>query len=175
MNHFMCTGALIWIAISGSFALSQDSGCANPNAPRIGLLIQDKLTSTDNKSSPQVDTLSKRLVDADTKFRDQLVKRLSPDWCIVTNREIFYDSKNFPQLKGSTVIEIKADASSKNPSVFAFAITVSSVGGIYAQDQLRLFTVPVLIETDTDFAQGADRIMKFWQFFGEAWSRGQKK
>jgi hypothetical protein len=118
---------------------------------------------------------SKRLVSADTKFRDLLAQRLSADICIVTNREVFTDPKNFPQLKGSTIIEIGADASSKDPNILALAVSVGSIQGVYLQDQLRMFSIPVLIESDSDYARGVDIVMKFWQFWVEAASRDQKK
>ena len=144
MNRVVRTTVFIWIVIAGNFALSQTNTCANPNAPRIGLLIQDSQATTDSGSSPRLVALSRQLVDADIELRDQLALRLPADSCIVTSRDIFNDPKNFPHLKGSTVIEIKADASFRNPGVFAFAVTVSSVGGIYVQDQSRMFTIPVL-------------------------------
>ncbi len=175
MNQLMRTVAVIWIAISGSFALSQTNACANPNAPRIGLLILDNQATPDPAASSQSLDLSKRLVAADTTIPDQLLQRLPADVCIVTKRDIFNDPKNFPQLKGSTIIEISADASLKNPSVFALAVTVSSAEGIYAHDQFRMFTRPVLIEADSDYALGAEGILKFWQFWGEAVSRRQNK
>jgi hypothetical protein len=59
--------------------------------------------------------------------------------------------------------------------VFALAVTVSAAEGIYAQDQLRLFTMPVLIETESDYASGADAVMKHWQSFGEAFDRDHGK
>jgi len=124
---------------------------------------------------PQMVDFSKRLVSADTKFRDLLAQRLSADICIVTNREVFTDPKNFPQLKGSTIIEIGADASSKDPNILALAVSVGSIQGVYLQDQLRMFSIPVLIESDSDYARGVDIVMKFWQFWVEAASRDQKK
>jgi len=169
MNHLARTVAFIWIAISGTFGLSQTSACANPSAPRIGLLIQDKPPTTDPALSPQLVALKKRLIDADTRFRDQLAERLPGNACIVTSREIFDDPKNFPQLKGSTIVEIRADASFKNPSVFALAITVSSIEGTYVRDESRMFTIPVLIETDADYPRGAEGLLKFWQFWVETW------
>jgi hypothetical protein len=175
MNRVARTIVFLWIAVGGNFALSQTGTCANPNAPRVGLLIQDKQAKSDAGSSPQLVAQSKRLVDADIKLRDELAQRLPTDSCVVTNRDIFNDPKNFPQLKGSTIIEIKADASFRNPSVFAFAVTVSAVEGIYAQDQLRMFTIPVLVETDSDYARGADGLMKFWQVWGEAATHGPNK
>jgi hypothetical protein len=92
----------------------------------------------------------------------------------VTSREIFDDPKNFPQLKGSTIVEIKADASLKSPSVFALAITVSSTEGIYVRDESRMFTVPVLIESNTDYARGAEGLLKFWQFWLETWEPAKR-
>jgi len=169
MNRLARTVAFIWITISGTIGLSQTSACANPSAPRIGLLIQDKPAVSDPASSPQLVALKRRLVDADTRFRDQLADRLPGNACIVTSRETFDDPKNFPQLKGSTIVEIRADASIKNPSVFALAITVSSTEGIYVQDEIRMFTIPVLIETDADYARGAEGLLKFWQFWVETW------
>jgi hypothetical protein len=154
MNRVAFTIVFIWIAIAGNLAISQTSTCANPNAPRIGLLIQDKQATTDAGSSPELDALSKRVMDAESRFRDQLALRLPANACIVTSPEIFEDPKNFPQLKGSPIIEISADASLKNPGVFALAVTVSSAGGIYARDDFRMFTIPVLVETDTDYARG---------------------
>jgi hypothetical protein len=112
---------------------------------------------------------------ADTRFRDELARRMPASACIVMSRDIFDDAKNFPQLKGSTIFEISAAASPKNPNVFALAVTVSVAEGIYAQDQLRLFALPVLIEAESDYAQGAEDVMKYWQFFGEAWDRDHGK
>jgi hypothetical protein len=43
------------------------------------------------------------------------------------------------------------------------------------QDQLRMFTVPVLIESDSGYARGVDIVMKFWQFWAEAATHDQKK
>lgn len=175
MSHLARIAIFTWIAISGNFALSQNNVCADPNAPRIGLLILDKPATADPASLPQLAALSKRLVDADTRFRDQLAQRLPPNACIVTSRDIFDDPKNFPQLKGSMIIEISADASFKNPGVFALAVTFSAAQGIYAQDEFLMFTIPVLIETESDYARGADGVMKFWQFWSKAAARGQQK
>jgi hypothetical protein len=175
MKQLARTVVFIGIAISGNFAFAQSDACANPSATRIGLLIQNRPITNDPAASPQMVELSKRLVAADTKFRDLLAQRLSADVCIVTNREVFTDSKNFPQLKGSTVIEIGADASSKDPNVLALAVSVGSIQGVYVQDQLRMFSIPVLIESDSDYARGVDIVMKFWQFWAEAASRDQKK
>jgi hypothetical protein len=174
MNCIARTIAFIWIAIAGNLALSQVTACANPNAPRIGLLIQDKPAVNDPASSPQLVALSKRLLAADTRFRDQLAQRLPANACVVTSEDIFDDPKNFPQLKGSLIIEISADASFRNPNVFALAVTVSTAQGINWQDELLMFTIPVLIESDSDYSRGAESVMKFWQFWGEAF-RGQKK
>lgn len=166
---------LIGIAVFGSFALAQNDACANPSAARIGILLQNRPIAKDSTTTPQMIELSKRLVAADSKFRDLLVQRLSADICIVTNRDVFTDAKNFPQLKGSTVIEIGADASSKDPNVLALAVSVGSIQGVYVQDQLRMFSVPVLIESDSDYARGVDIVMRFWQFWAEAASHEQKK
>jgi hypothetical protein len=57
----------------------------------------------------------KREVEADTKFRDTLQKHLASGTCIVTSHTIFEDPKNYPQLKGSTEIEIKAAAFALSP------------------------------------------------------------
>jgi hypothetical protein len=81
MNHLARTVAFIWIAISGTFGLSQTSACANPSAPRIGLLIQDKPSTIDPALSPELVALKKRLIDADTRFRDQLAERLPGNAC----------------------------------------------------------------------------------------------
>lgn len=166
---------LALVGCSTKFALSQTGACANPNAPRIGLLIQDKFAETVPASPRELVALSKRRVDADSRFRDQIAKRLPASACIVMSRDIFDDAKNFPQLKGSTIFEISADPSPKNAGVFALSVTVSAAQGIYAQDELRLFTIPVLIETESDYAQGAEAVMKYWQFFGEAWDRDHGK
>ncbi len=176
MRHLTRTVIIsVWIAATGSLAFAQAGACASPNAPRIGLLIKDKILAPDPTASPELIALSKRLVAADTKFRDQLAQRLSPSQCIVTDPEVFYDPKNFPQLKGTPIIEIKADASFKNPSVFALAVTVSSTEGVNARDEFRMFTIPVLIESDSDYAQGAETVMKYWQYWGEAAAHDQKK
>lgn len=168
MNHFVRITIIVFFAVSGNFALSQNSACANPNAPRIGLLIMDKPAETDSGSSPHLVALSKRLLVADTQFRDQLALRLPTNACVVTNEDIFDDPKNFPQLKGSLIIRISADASFKNPSVFALAVTVSTAQGINWQDELLMFTIPVLIETDSDYSRGAGSVMNFWQLWGKA-------
>jgi hypothetical protein len=175
MNHLVRAVAFIWIAVWGSFALAQSDACANPSAARIGMLIQNKLIAKDPTASPQVVELSKRLVAADTKFRELLAQRLSADVCIVTNRDVFNDPKNYPQLKGSTIIEIGADALPKDPSVLALSISVGSTQGVFMQDQLRMFSIPVLIESDSDYARGIDIVMKLWQFWADAASRDQKK
>lgn len=175
MNQFVRTVALMGIAVWGTFALAQNDACANPSAARIGLLIQNRPITRDSTTSPQMVDFSKRLVTADTKFRDLLAQRLSADVCIVTNRDVFTDPKNFPQLKGSTVIEIGADASSNDPNVLAIAVSVGTTQGVYMQDQLRMFTVPVLIESDSGYARGVDVVMKFWQFWAEAAAHDQKK
>jgi hypothetical protein len=175
MNQLARTVIFICIAFSGNIALSQPNACANPNAPRIGLLIQDQPAANDPVSSPQLVALSKRLIDADARFRDQLTQRIPANACVVTSLEIFEDPKNYPQLKGSPIIEISASPSFKNPGVFALAVTVSSAGGIYARDDFRMFTIPVLIETDADYARGADGLMKFWQVWGEAATHGPNK
>jgi hypothetical protein len=175
MNRVAHMVIFFCIAVSGKIALSQSSACANPNATRIALVILNQPAANDPASSPQLAALSKRLVDAAARFRDQLAQRLPANACIVTSLEIFEDPKNYPRLKGSPMIEISADASFKNPSVFALAVTVSSAGGIYARDDFRMFTIPVLIETDSDFARGADGLMKFWQGWVEAATHGPNK
>ncbi|MFZ0394680.1 MAG: hypothetical protein WCF17_12030 [Terracidiphilus sp.] len=166
---------LICVATSGNLAWSQSGACALPDAPRIWLLIQNQQAAGDPAPSPQLAALSKRLIDADTKFRDQLAQRLPANSCIVTSGEIFDDPKNFPQLKGSTIVEISADASSKSPGVAALAVTVTSVGGAYVQDDFRMFTIPILIETESDYARGADGLMKFWQAWVDAATHRRNK
>jgi hypothetical protein len=175
MKQLVCAVVFMGIAIWGNVAFAQSDACANPSATRIGLLIQNRPITTDSTTSPQMVDFSKRLVAADIKFRDLLAQRLSADVCIVTNREVFTDPKNFPQLKGSTIIEIGADASSNDPNVLAIAVSVGSTQGVYMQDQLRMFTVPVLIESDSGYARGVDIVMKFWQFWAEAATHDQKK
>ncbi len=175
MKQLACTVVFVGIAILGNFAFAQSDACANPSATRVGILIQNKPITNDPSASQQVVELSKRLVAADAKFRNLLAQRLSPDICIVTNRDVFTDSKNFPQLKGSTVIEIGADALPKDPNVLAIAVSVGSIQGVYLQDQIRMFSIPVLIESDSDYARGVDIVMKFWQFWADAASRDQKK
>jgi hypothetical protein len=175
MNHLARTVLFICVAISGNIALSQPSACANPNATRIALVILNQPATNDPASSPQLVALSKRLIDADVEFRDQLAQRLPAKTCIVTSLDVFEDPKNFPQLKGSPIIEISAEASSKNPGVFALAVTVSSAGGINAQDNFQMFTIPVLIETDFDYARGADGFMKFWHVWVETATRGRNR
>ncbi|MFY9852996.1 MAG: hypothetical protein WAK26_03855, partial [Terracidiphilus sp.] len=60
-------------------------------------------------------------------------------------------------------------------NVFAIAVSVGSTQGVYIQDQLRMFTIPVLIESDSGYARGVDIVMKFWQFWAESANRDQKK
>ena len=175
MKQFVRAAVFIGIATWGNFALAQSDACANPSATRVGLLIQNKPITNDPAASPQVVELSKRLVAADTKFRELLAQRLSADVCIVTNRDVFTDPKNFPQLKGSNIIEIGADATPKDPNALALAVTVGTTQGVFMQDQLRMFTIPVLIESDSDYARGVDIVMKFWQFWVEAATHDQKK
>lgn len=175
MKQLVRAVVFIGIVILGGAAFAQSDACANPSATRIGLLIQNRPIVSDSTTPQQMVDFSKRLVSADTKFRDLLAQRLSADICIVTNREVFTDPKNFPQLKGSTIIEIGADASSKDPNILALAVSVGSIQGVYLQDQLRMFSIPVLIESDSDYARGVDIVMKFWQFWVEAASRDQKK
>lgn len=175
MKQLVRFAVIIGIAVCGGLALAQSDACANPSAARVGVLLQNRPISKDPTTSPQMIELSKRLVAADSKFRDLLVQRLSADVCIVTNRDVFTDAKNFPQLKGSTIIEIGADASANDPNVFAIAVSVGSTQGVYIQDQLRMFTIPVLIESDSGYARGVDIVMKFWQFWAESANRDQKK
>jgi len=175
MKQLVCAAVFFGIVIWGNFALAQNDACANPSATRVGLLIQNKPITNDPAASPQVVDLSKRLVAADTKFRELLAQRLSADVCIVTNRDVFTDPKNFPQLKGSNIVEIGADASPKNPNVIALAVTVGTTQGVFMQDQLRMFTIPVLIESDSDYARGVDIVMKFWQLWVEEATHDQKK
>jgi hypothetical protein len=175
MSRVARAAVFVWIAATGNLALSQANACANPNAPRIGLIIRDNTTPSAPAPAPELVAALSRLAAAETNFRDQLARRLPASACVVTDRGIFNDPKNFPQLKGSTIFEISADGSPKNPSVFALAVTVSAAEGIYAQDQLRLFTMPVLIETESDYASGADAVMKHWQSFGEAFDRDHGK
>ena len=175
MNQLVRAVVFAGIAMGGSFAFAQSDACANPSAARIGMLIQNKLITGDPTASPQVVALSKRLVAADTKFRELLAQRLSADVCIVTNRDVFADPKNYPKLKGSTIIEIGADALPKDPNVLALAVSVGSTQGVFMQDQLRMFSIPVLIESDSDYARGIDIVMKFWQLWAEATAHAQKK
>ena len=175
MKQLMRAVVFIGIATSGSVAFAQSDACANPSASRIGLLIQNRPITRDSTTSSQMVDFSKRLVAADTKFRDLLAQRLSADVCVVTNREVFNDPKNFPQLKGSTIIEIGSDASSNDPNILAIAVSVGSTQGVFMQDQLRMFSVPVLIESDSGYARGVDIVMKFWQFWADAATRDQKK
>jgi hypothetical protein len=146
-------------------AVSQTDSCANPNAPRIGLIAEDAFT--DAASSPQSDARMKSIVNAEIKFRDQLARRMPTGACIVTSHNIFNDAKNYPQLKGSPIIEIRGDASTKNTGVFALAVTISSTQGVYAQDQLRLFTLPLLIESESDYTFKSEGFMVAW---GAWWS-----
>jgi hypothetical protein len=175
MKQLVRAVVFIGIVILGSSAFAQSDACANPSATRVGLLIQNRPITTDATTSQQMVDFSKRLVAADTKFRDLLAQRLSANVCIVTNRDVFTDQKNFPQLKGSTIIEIGSDASSNNPNILALAVSVGSTQGILMQDQLRMFSIPVLIESDAGYARGVDIVMKFWQFWADAAMRDQKK
>jgi hypothetical protein len=175
MKQLMRVVVFVGIAIWGNFAFAQSDACANPSAARVGMLIQNKLITGDPTASPQAVELSKRLVAADTKFRELLAQRLSAEVCIVTNRDVFADPKNYPQLKGSTIIEIGADALPKDPNVLALSVSVGSTQGVFMQDQLRMFSIPVLVESDSDYARGIDIVMKFWQFWADAASHDQKK
>jgi hypothetical protein len=175
MKQLVRAVVFIGIVILGGAAFAQSDACANPSATRIGLLIQNRPIVSDSTTPQQMVDFSKRLVAADTKFRDLLAQRLSANVCIVTNREVFTDPKNFPQLKGSTIIEIGSDASSNDPNILAIAVSVGSTQGVFMQDQLRMFSVPVLIESDSGYARGVDIVMKFWQFWADAATRDQKK
>lgn len=165
MNNRLLIVIFFLITTLAREAVSQTDACANPNAPRIGLIAEDDFKDT--ASSPQSDSRVKTIVNAEIKFRDQLARRLPPGSCIVTSHNIFNDAKNYPQLKGSPIIEIRGDASMKNTDVFALAVTVSSTQGIYALDQLRLFTLPLLIESESDYALKAEGFMVYW---GAWWS-----
>lgn len=174
MGRLACAAALVWFAISANTAYPQNNACADPSASRIGLFVMDTAT-VDATLSPELIAYSKRLVAADIKLRDELAQRLPTNACVVTTRGIFDDPKNFPQLKGSPIIEINGATSQKNSNVFAFAVTVSATQGIYAQDELQLFTVPILVEAEPDFALGAESVMRFWGFWSQAAARGKKE
>jgi hypothetical protein len=166
MNYISRVAILFWMGIPGHFALSQMSACANPNAPRIGLMIRNK-THSDHTSSPELTAFLKRKETAEIKFRDQLTLRLPANSCVVTDWDVFSDPKNFPQLKGSSVFEISASPSLRNPNLYALAVTMIAVQGPYVEDQLHMVTEPVLIEADSDYAHGAEIVMIGWQSISE--------
>jgi hypothetical protein len=162
VNYPARTIVLLWLLASATFALSQASPCANPNAPRVGLIaMHNRAFLADSPSS--FIALTKRLTVAETKFINQLAQRLPPDSCIVRDGEIFSDPKNFPQLKGSLTFEISAAPSPRNPNVYALAISISVVEGIYAENQFHVLTQPILIETEADYASGAQTVMQAYQ------------
>lgn len=175
MGYLAHTAILLWIAASGTFALSQTNACANPNAPRVGLFTMHNQAPADPASPANLIALLKREGAAEIKFRDQLAQRLSAGSCIVTNLDVFSDPKNFPQLKGSPSFKINAAPSFTNPNLFAIAITATAVQGPYAEDEFLMFTQPVLIEGDSDYTSGADVVMKMWQLVSEGLSRPQNK
>jgi len=156
-------------------ATAQSESCANPNAPRIGILAQTEGSFAHAGKSPELLAFVNRFVDAEDKLRVRLENLLPADVCIVRNREVFDDPKNYPQLKGSTVVEIQAVASRKNPEVFALAVTVSRTLGVNVTDEFRMFTIPVLIESESDYASGAEDVMRYWRSWSAAEASDQKK
>jgi hypothetical protein len=128
----------------------------------------------DEGTSSSLATLMKREQGAEIKLRDELQKRLESSACIVTSMDIFDDPKNYPQLRGSTVFNITAEASPSHPTVFALSVTATAAEGILWTQTLPMFTIPVLIETEADYSSEADGVLHYWGFWGKAMSQKEK-
>jgi hypothetical protein len=139
-----------------AFGGTKDS-CGNPTAHRVGFM-----TKTANASDPDY---MRRIVEIEQRFRDAVVKELPSDTCVISDMSILSDAKNFPLLKGTTVITVSAIVSfhkENNPNVAAIAIDIESVQGPSWDQSLHIATTPVLIESDGDYAIGAKGVIRMW-------------
>jgi len=149
---------------------AQHDPCANPKAPRVGVL----LTLGEQPKSSDSDFV-KRGAAFESRFRDELIKLLPPDSCVVRDVWVFSDPENFPALKGSMVFEISVLPSVRNPKVAAIAVEMKAVQGAYFEQNLCLGSLPVLIESDSDFKVGAEDVMRFWAYMTKGMTKEMPK
>ena len=146
--------SLCLIILSPARLCAQNDPCANPKTPRIGVLTGEQPKSSDSDF-----------------VKRELIKLLPPDSCLVRDVGVFGDPENFPALKGSMVLKISVLPSFKNPNVAAIAVQMEAVEGAYWEQALCYGTLPVLIESDSDFKIGAQGVMRYWASMGEEISK----
>jgi hypothetical protein len=156
--------SLCLIILSPARLCAQNDPCANPKTPRIGVLTGEQPKSSDSD-------FVKRGAAVGNRFRDELIKLLPQDSCLVRDVGVFGDPENFPALKGSMVLKISVLPSFKNPNVAAIAVQMEAVEGAYWEQALCYGTLPVLIESYSDFKIGAQGVMRYWASMGEEISK----
>src|SRR5208283_3962395 len=153
MRRYLILSALLVFAFSSLRLLAQSDICANPTAPRVGIV-----TGPQSKASDPI--FAKRKADVEGRFSQALIKQLGPDVCVVRDSNIFSDPKNFPALKGSMLFRIEAQPSLKNDGIAAIAVRGDAIQGANIEQSVSVVLChPVLIEKDSDFSTGAQGVL----------------
>lgn len=139
---------------------AQKNPCADPQAPRFGVILTDESKASDSG-------LEKRRYQAGIQFQGALEKQLT-GLCILRDFAVFDDPKSYPALSGSPVFVIRVHPSLKHQNVAVIAVEIKTMHGPYVEDSVSLGAEPLLIESDTDYEDGAKMIMMFYNGVVEA-------
>jgi hypothetical protein len=153
------------LTLSSSRVNAEDNSCANPQAPRIGII-----TLSSNGASNSANVLTAKSAEFENRLANQLIAQLN-GICVVRDIKLFDNPANYPALKGSVLVHIAAEASLHYPKIAAIAIHLEAVQGPYMGQAYPLGTFPVLIEDDSDFEIAAKGILQFWNTMGDAISK----
>jgi hypothetical protein len=159
-------------AVGVGWAGAQDDACASPKSARIGILIAardpDKIPDKSaSKASAEAIATLRREFEVESRFRDALIRKMA-GVCVVREGGIFKDAQNYPELKGSMLIQIVAQPSAKNPKVAAVSVTLGATQGPQADQNFQLGQMAVLIEDDADYEEGVKAFLKYWTLVGTA-------
>jgi len=161
MHRSLILLTLLVFAISSLRSLAQSDVCANPTAPRVGIITGPQPKASDAQ-------FERRTADVELRFSQALTTLLGPNVCVVHDSKVFSDAKNFPDLKGSMLFHIEAQPSLKNEGVAAISVRGDSVRDIYAEHAVPIIlTLPILIEKDADYDTGAQKVLTMWHFMVE--------
>jgi hypothetical protein len=147
--------AAFLVVLVATYAIAQDNLCANPKTPRLGILV----------GTPRTDMTraGRSSQDFEGRFADALAKvKLFQPFCVVRDAKPFADPANYPTMKGSVLIKISSEPSTKNSAIAAIAVEIEIVEGPTVWDGMSLATVAVLIESPTDFDKGAEKVSFFY-------------
>ena len=150
---------------------AQTDPCANPKAFRTGVFIT---TNKPSSSGSQISNYLIRKFTAESRLRQELVKQLAGT-CVVMDIDVFSDPANYPALKGSTLFELFAAPSLRHPETSAVAVSIIINNGPYFEQNIPLVTVPLMIETDSDYAMGAKMAVQSWNRVSENFIKGSSK